>query len=138
MRHESWPGQSNLRPDLPWDEAQALRSELYAKGRLDSISWSETESLLLRCKDTEIMNGVTAEIHSNRLSLTVEAYLRDPAIVEYLYLTFEFKDAYVSQGDDKRISIPEFLSLGEAYWEAFASRSRELASKVDTANQNIQ
>jgi hypothetical protein len=121
MRHRQWPGEYPISSELPWEEQNRLRHKLYARGRMESIAWSEFENLVAS-DEGEIMNGSLTNLSAKEQSLMFEIYFRTPGREGYLYMTLEFEKLSVLSDEKGPMTIEEYLALGNAYWEAFASR----------------
>ena len=90
---------------------------------MESIAWSELEDLVAS-EEGEIMNGSLTILSAKEQSLMFELYFRTPGREDYLYVTLEFEKLSVLSEEKGPMSIEEYLALGNAYWEAFASRQR--------------
>jgi hypothetical protein len=114
-----WPGEFALPEGLSWEESQKLRSDNYKKGRLESIDWNILAPKLERTNQYEISNASVMKSIAGSIILQLD--LRDDAR-EYPEIRIGAEKLTILTDPEREIPLEEFLSLGEAYWNAFAKQ----------------
>ena len=112
-----WPGGYTIRQGMPRAQQEAAIAEYQRKCREESQSWADFERLISDGLEvSNAMLGRGSDVVALRLGLLVggdsyvDAYIRGEGITFYI--------------GEKQVTPEEFVALGEAYWEAFASRRK--------------
>jgi hypothetical protein len=117
FRTVSWPGGYTIPQEMPRAQQEAAVAEYQRKCREESQSWADMERLI--SDGLEVSNatlGRGSDAVALQLGLLVggndyvEAYVRGEGITFYI--------------GEKQVTTEEFVALGEAYWESFASRRK--------------
>jgi hypothetical protein len=117
VRSVPWPGGCSIPPGTPNDQQEILIAEYHRKWRGESQSWSDFERLTndgLEVSNATLGRG--SDVVALQLGLLVasdsyvEAYIRGEGITFYI--------------GERRVTPEEFVAVGEAYWEAFASKRK--------------
>lgn len=113
----SWPGELNLN-GIDNEQRSQIIDEYNKKGRTESITWSDFETNVIEYS-CDILN---ADLVVNDSSV----------IFSFMGLCDDtYYDAKVSAGQISvsyngiNATIEEFISLGDAYWTAFANRRNQ-------------
>ncbi|MGD0347750.1 MAG: hypothetical protein ABSA85_13395 [Terracidiphilus sp.] len=111
-----WPGGCQIPDGTPCEQQQTIVAEYQSKWREESLSWAEFERLIskgLEVSSATLGQGLGGVVLRMGLLVGggsyVETYIRG-------------EDVAFSIGE-RQLTAEEFVELGEAYWEAFASRS---------------
>ena len=112
-------------PDgLSYEESEAKWAVFFAKWRQESTSGSEFEARFVGCKNSaEVFQADYAIGEDGRFALKLFLRLDDETYPE-IFLRSEGLE--ISRSDGEVLSIAQFTSLGDAYWEAFAAKGRAL------------
>lgn len=111
-----WPGEFSVPPGVDREEGSRLISEYHRKWRQESQSWSDFEQLVgghLEVSDATIASGF------GNVTLHLGVTVQNKSYVE-AYVMGDGSAFYVGAN---QVTSEEFVSLGEAYWAAFARRS---------------
>jgi hypothetical protein len=117
FRTVSWPGGYTIPQGMSRAQQEAAIAEYQRKCREESQSWADLERLI--SDGLEVSNatlGRGSDVVALQLGLLVggdsyvDAYIRGEGITFYI--------------GEKQVTPEEFVALGEAYWEAFASRRK--------------
>jgi hypothetical protein len=112
---EPWPGGFSTPAGASRDEEAKLIGDYQAKWREESQSWTEFERLVAR--DNEV-GDATLALTDNAVALKLgllggrDQYYE--AIIRADRITFSV--------GSRQLTLEEFVTLGEKYWEAFAKR----------------
>ncbi len=115
LRSVSWPGEFSVPAGVNREEESRLIAEYHFKWREESQGWSDFEQLTrvgLEVSDATLARG--SDELALSLGLLVENNSYAKAQIRGHGITFH--------ADEKRLTLEEFLSLGEAYWSAFAGK----------------
>jgi hypothetical protein len=119
VRSVPWPGGCSIPPGTPNAQQSTLIAEYHRKWREESQSWNDFERLTSDPFGLEVSIATLARgadvvaLHFGLLAARdsyVEAYIRGEDITFYIGETLATPE--------------EFVALGEAYWEAFASKNK--------------
>jgi hypothetical protein len=114
LRSVPWPGEFSIPQGVSREQESVLISEYQRKWREESQSWSALERLTtdgLEVSNATLIRG------SNVVALRLVLLVADGAYVE-AYIRGDRIDYYIGE---KQVTLDEFVALGEAYWQAFAS-----------------
>ena len=119
LDHSPWPRELKIPEGLSWEESQKLRWDHYAKGRSQSIDWLTTAKKLSTSNDYDISNATYLE-ENNQVILKLEITDHED---EYSTLEITAETLATSLNGTRELSREEFLSLGNAYWDAFGKHA---------------
>lgn len=118
VQSEPWPGEFLLPPGVSRAEESGLIAEYHSKWREESQSWKEFEQSSGEDMEVSDASMIFGDANSVALRLAVMISTRN-----------SFSEAFIraegvifSVGGNE-VTKERFLSLGEAYWEAFANQS---------------
>lgn len=116
-----WPGGIEYPPGISQDEKCTLFKEYQAKGRMDSLSWTEFETAfpanLLEISNASLAVG--AESGTLQLQGMLDGDTFDDLYCE-VCIAFHGLTIKTSNGDE--LSLDQFDQLGVDYWEAWQNR----------------
>lgn len=118
VRSEPWPGGFSLPKGVSREEESRLMAEYRSKWRDESQSWKEFEQL--SGEDMGVSDAMIAVGDSNSIALRMAVMTFEGN--SYFEAFIRAQGISFSVGDDQ-MEVEQFLSLGEAYWKAFADRS---------------
>lgn len=122
MRSTVWPGDFPLPSAFDWEQYQKKMSDYRKLWRQESESWATFESLANSDEDAELTEGdvVSADgIVTLRLGVQMGSG-------EWYEVFVRAEKLNLSRSDKGEATLNQFLSLGHAYWEAFANRRTDL------------
>ncbi len=122
LRFEPWPGQKEIPQSTPWAEAQRQRKREYEMGRLESTDWSGFVSQVESGAGYEISHGTLTKRNESTIILMLEVY--SSSTTHYRELLLQCENVTFSIGQQRQLTLEEFLAFGNAYWEAFAMRKQ--------------
>ena len=117
LRSVPWPGGCSIPQGMPNAQQEQLIAEYHRKWREESQSWADFERLT--SDGLEVSNatlGRGSDVVALQLGLLVardsyvEAYIRGEEITFYI--------------GERHVTPEEFVAAGEAYWDAFAKKSK--------------
>ncbi|MGB0082921.1 MAG: hypothetical protein WBP90_15455 [Terracidiphilus sp.] len=111
-----WPGDCQIPDGTPYEQQQALIAEYQSKWREESLSWTEFERLI--DKGLEVSSATLGQGPSG-VALQLGLLVGGDAYVE----TYIRGESIAFSILERQLTPEEFVKLGEAYWEAFASKS---------------
>jgi len=122
LHYAMWPGDFSLPDGLAPEEQRRLVADYQSKWREESFTWSELESALSAdCQQVlDISNATLAtSVDNSSVALRIGGHLNYTTWHE-IFLRAE--RITLTRGDGLDLGVDGFLKMGEAYWEAFASR----------------
>jgi hypothetical protein len=114
-----WPGTIAPAPGLAWQEQEAIRKQWLDKSHYCSTDWIAFAESLTQGREFEISNAFISPSLNNASTLVLDIGDSDTNIYLRISLTATRIHFFV---DDEELEPGSFLSLGEAYWNAFAKR----------------
>ena len=121
LASEPWPGAIEPPPEMPWDEAQAIRQRNWQMGRYVSTDWNEFVMKFETDEDFLIMNAVVG-FASSKQTLKLEVMTYPNSMFRELRIE---ADQFRFFADDREMSLIEFEAFGGAYWKARSERTTE-------------
>lgn len=109
-----WPGGCLIPDGTPCEQQQAIVAEYQSKWREESLSWTEFERLInrgLEVSSAALGQGLGGVAMRMGLLVGGDSYVETHIRGEGI--TFSV--------GERQLAPEEFVELGEAYWEAFAS-----------------
>ncbi|HKT24311.1 MAG TPA: hypothetical protein VJR04_06890 [Terriglobales bacterium] len=117
LRFAIWPGEFSLPPGLPWEEQQRLNSEYRRKWRQETQSWEGFESAVNSDDDAELTDGEVVS-GNGTVALRLGVQTSDG---EWYEAFVRAETLLIARSDEKEFDLEHLLTLGKAYWEAFAN-----------------
>ena len=115
LRSVQWRGGCSIPQGTPNDQQSTLIAEYHRKGREESQSWNDFEHLT---KDGLEVSNATLGRGPNVVALQLGLMVRHDSYAK-AYMRGEEIAFYIG---DKQVTLEEFVKIGEAYWEAFATK----------------
>ena len=115
---EPWPGEFSVPRGASRAEESRLIAEYHSKWREESQSWKEFEQS--SGEDMEVSDASIVFGHANSVALRLAVMMSSRNSFSEAFIRAEGVTFAVG-GDE--VTMERFLSLGAAYWEAFANRS---------------
>jgi len=126
LRYAIWPGGCSIPVGLSREEERKLVAEYQAKWREESASWSAFESGVTR-EDEQIFDISDAALATSRSGLVALKLCGHLNYATYHEVFLRSEKLTISGSDGKQFELDQFQRLGEAYWEAFSSRTKPTA-----------
>ena len=132
LRYAIWPGGCSIPVGLSREEERKVVAEYQAKWREESASWNAFESVVTR-EDKQIFDisdTALATSPSGSVALKLCGQLNcnsTQGFATYHEVFLRSEKLTISGSDGKQFGLDQFQRLGEAYWEAFSSRTKSIA-----------
>jgi len=122
VRYAIWPGEFTIPPSVSREEEARLVADYQAKWREESVTWSEFEAAVTRENEQvlDISNATVALSPEKEIALRLCGHLNYATYHEVFIRATHLR---VSGTDGKALTLEEFQTLGQRYWNAFAARS---------------
>jgi hypothetical protein len=124
IRSVPWPGGCPIPPGTPNEQQSVIISEYHRKWREESQSWALFEQLV--GDGLEVSNATIGQ-GSNVVALQLGLLAGGDSYVE-AYIRGEEARFHVGK---KRVTLEEFVALGEAYWNAFAEKAESRRTSAE-------
>ncbi len=130
-----WPGPAPETLGKSYDEQTRLVSEYQAKGREETLSWSELENALMTA-DFGVLQAWLASSEEG-VTLHLEGVLDDE---HWCAVFVRAGSLSISRNDGSGITLDELEELGAAYWQGFGKRraSGDLEPKLVLPTRWVQ
>ena len=119
FRHSLWPGGCEIPDGSSYEEQQRLEAEYRRKWREESESWDKFERAVAEDDEAELTDGDLLHGPNGGVALRLGVQMGNG---EWYEVFLRAEALTISRSDQERLEFDEFLELGNAYWEAFASR----------------
>jgi len=122
LRYTIWPGGFTIPPGVSREEEARLVADYQAKWREESVAWSEFEAAVTRENEQvlDISDATVALSPDREIGLRLCGHLNYATYHEVFIRAAHLR---VSGTDGKELTLEEFRTLGQLYWDAFADRS---------------
>jgi hypothetical protein len=121
LAFQPWPGETVIPGGLSWNEQQAIRTEMHAKGFLSSSDWDAFCARIETASEYEFSHAYMSTLATGQIMFVAE--LADYGANDYTTMRITAGRINFLIDSNKEITLPEFLSLGKAYWDDFAARA---------------
>jgi len=118
ITYRLWPGKFERPENISREEETKLVNEYQQKGREETMSWQETETLIT----TGEFRASDASIAKSSEGLTLNIYSLRKHDSKVISLFIRATNLSVSRSDGIPCDLEKFISLGERYWEEFSKR----------------
>ena len=126
LRFAVWPGEFSMPAGLDRAEQQRRLDEIQSKGREESERWTKLESEVNADDDAELTDG---EMTGGDGALALRLGIHTNG--EWYDVFVRAEAVSIWRSDQQRLRIDEFVGLGCAYWEAFASRTKKAVTSQE-------
>jgi len=120
LKFASWPGKLVIPEGASWADSEEIRRRFFEKGRLESVDWQTLETKLIHTDEYEIAQASVTDPDGGKA--TLELQLANSDQTDYPTIRVTAGQIQFFLGLERGLSLPEFLALGGAYWQAFAQR----------------
>jgi hypothetical protein len=121
MKYAVWPGEFSVPEGVSRDEESRLITEYRSKWREESESWSAFESSVAQGDQfAEVSDATLAVGDGAGVALTLGILKTDGS---YREAFVRAESLLLLRSDGQQLDLEEFVKLGQAYWDAFATRS---------------
>jgi hypothetical protein len=121
LAFQPWPRQTVIPSGLSWNEQQTIWTEMQAKGFLSSSDWAAFCARIEIASEYEFSHAYLSTLAAGQIMFVAE--LANYAANDYTTMRITAGHINFLIDSNKEMILPEFLSLGKAYWDDFATRS---------------
>jgi hypothetical protein len=121
--HVPWPGGIELAPSASLEEQEQAAAEWQVRGREESLGWGAFEGAVGQ-EGFEVSDAGLVSSESG-LSLCLQGQVL--ATEQWCRVRVDGAALSVQRSDGEPFSLDELLAMGDAYWEAFSGRRRQIA-----------
>ena len=116
-----WPGEFSLPPGVSWKVTERLIAEYQAKGRQQSLGWTEFETAFPA--NLLVISNASLAVGAESGTLQLQGML-DGDTFGHLYceVCIAFNGLAIKTSENQELSLDEFDQLGIDYWEAWQKR----------------
>lgn len=118
LRYTVWPGPCEKYAGLPASDQSRIVAEYQAKWREESEEWEKFEAFANNA-DSPIISNASLVSAVNGVALRLQMMVSGDS---YRDVFFRADALNIRISDGRELTLNEFLGLGEAYWNAFATR----------------
>ena len=126
-----WPGNSEIKQDLPWDAKEAMHKQLYEFGRLQSMDWEATATRLNSAEDYDI--SAASVNRAERGFMLLKLSLMNQVTHDYpqSQITADNIRFWVHP-ESRELSLDDFTAMGRQYWDDFGKGKHSQATQPST------
>ena len=122
LRYAIWPGEFAIPTGVSREEEARLVADYQAKWREESVTWRVFEAAIMRENEQvlDISDATVALSPEREIALRLCGHLNYATYHEVFIRATRLS---VSDTVGTKLAIEEFQTLGQLYWDAFATRS---------------
>jgi hypothetical protein len=124
-RYAVWPGEFSIPGGTSRADESRMVDEYQAKWREESLTWGDFEAKVTSADEQvfDISDATLAQSAEGIVALQICGHLNHAT---YHVVFLRAQRLTISGNDGQTFALDQFLSFGEAYWEAFSRRRKEI------------